>query len=195
MIVRGLLVLASVLILAAVIFPFLVAPPPPLAGNCMRNLKILATATLMYSTDYHGRFPLAQSWQEATSDYHKDPDLLVCPAAPRVKPGYAFNADLHRCDSSTIRAPEKVPMLFESSLGRPNASDHLQSFASRHRGRGNVAFADGHAIAVTSPPAATVEQRPAGKRGRSGRPNGQHTPARGRNTGKTENGLKDGSMR
>ncbi|HTE20953.1 MAG TPA: H-X9-DG-CTERM domain-containing protein, partial [Armatimonadota bacterium] len=88
--------------------------------------------------------------------------MLVCPDAPRMNPGYAFNAELSGRKERSVRAPQTVPMFFDSLLGVRNGSDRLESFARRHRTRGNVAFADGHVESLTTPPPATVRQIPNG---------------------------------
>ncbi|HTE20954.1 MAG TPA: hypothetical protein VK689_21525 [Armatimonadota bacterium] len=127
---------------------------------------------MMYVQDNDGRFALRESWQDATWPYYKPLEAVekisVCPSSPAVAPGYAFNSALHGLRKEALLAPEKTPMLFDSSLGRRNGSDHLQSFAPRHRGRANVAYADGRVKPETTAPPATATLGPTGKTGRSG---------------------------
>jgi prepilin-type processing-associated H-X9-DG protein len=120
--------------------------------SCQSHLRQLGTVVTMYVQDYDGRLPLRESWTDAAFPYSKTESILSCPSAPSLKYGYAYNLALDRKLEKQVRRPEEMPLFFDSTLGRRNAADLLESFAPRHTGTGVVAFLDGHVKAVKTPP-------------------------------------------
>jgi type II secretory pathway pseudopilin PulG len=149
--------LVFIAVLAALLMPnFARARDAARKASCRSNAKIMGTAMMMYLQDYDETFPPAANWQEGVLPYHKTPHTLDCPSRPTVTPGYAFNRQLAEKSLAKVMEPEAAPMLFESSLGTPSASDRLESFATPHAGTGNVAFSNGAVQGVSQAPAATA---------------------------------------
>jgi len=117
--------------------------------QCYRDLLQLALATNMYTQDYNERYPPTDRWSDAVSPYHKSRELYVCPSAPRLRCGYAFNAGLAGLTNQiAAKQPSDIVMLFDARAGW-NVSGGPSLLAFRHRGRANVAFVDGRARSVT----------------------------------------------
>ncbi len=154
----GCLLVLIVVALLAFLFPVVNFGNRPAAqrSTCSSNMKQLATALLMYSQDYDGRFPIAGRWDTDLMPYIKNAAVLRCPA--RAMPsGYAFNSNLSGIDSSRLIAAANVPMIFESSLGSPGTADPLTSFLTPHNGNGGVGYADGRVKFVPTAPSAAVK--------------------------------------
>lgn len=131
---------------------------PDKPPSCQSNLKQLSTALLMYAEDHSGKLPPASSWSVAITAYIKTPDVFQCPNRKKQRFGYAFNSHLSGARIDDIQSPEKVPLLFETSLDRENATDPAASFQTPYQGIGNVAYADGHVKATRSLPIAEPSQ-------------------------------------
>jgi hypothetical protein len=113
--------------------------------ECGQQVRQLAQAVLMYGTDYDDHLPLADTWCDGTYPYVRSDELYRCPAA-REKYGYAFNRNLSYARTRDITDWANVVMLFESSVGKKNASDTGQSICTppRHQYGNNVGYLDGH---------------------------------------------------
>jgi prepilin-type processing-associated H-X9-DG protein len=144
-------------ILAAILFPvFAQARESARRVSCMSNQRRIANALLTYAAD-RGRFPAAATWQQDIAPYLKDgPPVFVCPSRRQVPNGYAYNSVVAGRDPDSIANPSALPLVFESSVGTPNAADRVQSFVTPHRDRGIVAFADGSVRHGPSAPSATA---------------------------------------
>lgn len=153
------------LVLAVILYPLTLQTHHGLSAEmmCRSNLKQLATACAFYQEDYDGQFPGAAHWRDATLAYTASPPgysrLYQCPPSAPGPTGYAFNTVLNGLARKELQYPKSTPMLFDSTLQLPNASDRLQSFARRHgagdRGAvGNVLFVDGHQEALRKAPPA-----------------------------------------
>ena len=59
---------------------------------------------------------------------------------------------LSKAKLAEIAHPEQVVLLFESSIGAPNANDDGKSWVPRHNGTGAVLYADGHVAMVKQKP-------------------------------------------
>jgi len=138
--------------------------------QCVSRLNHLTRAVDMYVEDHDGHYPLSETWQDQVGDVpakagkKPDPKRLICPAAPELPTGYAYNAALHGLAADELEAADAQPVLFDSTLGRKNGSDRLESFAIRHRSDGPglagiIAYADGHVKAVSSAPPASAGLR------------------------------------
>jgi prepilin-type processing-associated H-X9-DG protein len=140
----------------AILFPvFAQAREAARRQSCMTNLKQLSVAILLYAQDHDEKLPLKDSWQDAIVPFGPGsvPLPFTCPSRSAV-PGYAYNASLNAVFIGDLESADTRPLLFDSSLGRANASDLLQSFAPRHARKGVVAFADGSVETVAAAPPA-----------------------------------------
>ena len=158
----------AILAAAALLFPvFSRARDAARGTSCKSNLKQLSVGLLMYVQDYDEKYPPANTWQEGLKPYlaprnasgESTPPqgLLECPSRKDVTPGYAFNRNLAGKGMDKIFVPNQTPVLFESSLGTPNASDALTSFVKPHRDQGNVGFADGTVRSLEQAPPAGID--------------------------------------
>ncbi len=119
--------------------------------SCLSGVKQLAHAALAYRSDHDERFPLRDSWRDASRRYSAQSVDVKCPTAPTGAFGIAFNAVLS--GARPPKSPSLVPLVYDSANPIRNASDPFTSLPSpaRHRGKNNVAYADGHAKGVPSP--------------------------------------------
>lgn len=120
-------------------------------GNCIQNVTQLGMSVQVYA-DEHGALPPADEWCDRLMPVLQTKELLVCPAARRLRSGYAFNRALGGLSTAKLRKlpyPERIVVIFESDLGW-NGAGGPESLVKRprHRGRDVFAFADGSARAV-----------------------------------------------
>jgi len=91
-----LVVIAIIAILAAILFPvFAQAKEAAKKTACISNMRQLVQASMMYTTDADGYYPMGISAQASTSTvffifdhiqpYMKNTDILVCPSYPANK--------------------------------------------------------------------------------------------------------------
>ena len=168
-----LVVIAIIAILAAILFPvFAKAREKARQTTCLSNLKQLALANIMYSSDYGGRFmafcdaSIGCFYAARTLDpYIKNEAIWACPSRswePWWGPWPAHYSYGYFCGnvvagrkSTTIAAPADVVMFIEcnSAPASPNNCcgvrdsgwvrvDWIQNV---HNGGTNLAFVDGHA--------------------------------------------------
>jgi prepilin-type processing-associated H-X9-DG protein len=135
-----------VLLIAAILFPvFAQTRSRPRRTPCLSHLKQSAVAQLMYLSDADDRFPQRDAWTDASYPYTKSWEVFHCPEAKATKWGYAFNGELDRANEKTLKAPETVPMLYDSVNPIKNASDLVASLPILPRHDGNtMGYADGH---------------------------------------------------
>lgn len=139
-----------VLILILLLFPSSGNDKESAKGTaCLSNVKQLALGLNAYAEDADGRYPVKNHWTQASSKYWKGDGVWRCLSLPAGEFGYAFNSKL-----SAAKVPEpsgSAILVFESTTLTPNAFDPFLTFPNpgRHRGRGNLAYADGHAKKVT----------------------------------------------
>lgn len=133
--------------MAAVMFPmFARAREKALALSCQSNIKQICLGILMYSQDYDEKFPLATNWEDiVVSQYIKDQRVAVCPKAPTLRSGYAYNAQLSGRERNTIKKPAETVAILESDKGW-NAAGGRELLPSppRHVDGDNYGFVDGH---------------------------------------------------
>lgn len=124
--------------------------------GCLSQVKQLATALIIYTSDYDDRLPNRDQWMDAIGDYAKNPKIFIDPEIKtKGQHGYSFDSLLSNRDINSFKKPEQQSMLFDSiNLGR-NASDPFSSLPNpgRHDGKNSVAYLDGHAKRVVLPPA------------------------------------------
>jgi prepilin-type processing-associated H-X9-DG protein len=123
-------------------------------AQCLSNVKQLTLAFEMYASDYDERLPPATAWQNELFPYVKNERVWECPSRKEQMPAFSYNALLHCRPLSDIRFPEEQPLVFESDMGRRNASDPGVTFVTPHGKRGHLGYVDGHVKAVPVLPAA-----------------------------------------
>ena len=152
--VEMLFVVAITGILAAVLFPTPCGSREcSKKASCLSNVKQLANALLMYAEDYDDQLPPAIVWTDAVFPYVKNEQISYCPSRKVRDPAYSYNALLHLGRFKDISAPADLPLVFESTLGKRNASDVGSSFYAAHGKRGTVGYADGHVNLMPALPA------------------------------------------
>ena len=151
--ILGLVVLAT--LLALLLFPlFATGHGGSPRKACLSHVKQLAILQIMYAADYDDRFPLRDSWMDATYAYRKRSDILRCPTFVRDKEGpkniYGYAMNLTLSGAKEPPKPETVPLIFESVNLARNASGTLDSLPNpgRHEKRSIIGYSDGHAKAV-----------------------------------------------
>jgi hypothetical protein len=153
--------IAGAAILGALMFPvFARARSAARRTACMSNVKQLSLAVMMYAQDHDEKLPSAAAWQAGTAPYSRDPRALICPEALNLPSGYAYNRMLNHRSLAAVLLPASTPELYDSTLGTPNASDKLQSFAPRHLGVGIIGYVDGHIAAAATAPKASAGLAP-----------------------------------
>jgi len=117
------------------------------AVSCMSNLKQIGLGILQYVQDSDMKFPGADKWMDEIDPYLKAAHgvLYKCPGDTHQY-SYSFNRALSHISDSAIGHPSDVVVVFESSSGKRNQSDHGSTLIkkSRHGGTVNYCFADGH---------------------------------------------------
>jgi prepilin-type processing-associated H-X9-DG protein len=134
---------ASIPFMAALTLPALArAKERAQTINCVNNMKQLALAVRIYSSDNNGQFPPAAKWCDAVQSSVGSPAVFQCPSHPELRCGYAFNGKLDEKKEGEID-PQTV--LFVESQNGWNAAGGPEGLsAHKHSLRGvNVAFADG----------------------------------------------------
>lgn len=116
-----------------------------LRNTCMSQMKQLSLGMMMYTEDYDRQYPPAGKWSKAILPYVKKNDLYNCPA-DNGKNSYAMNRNLDRRKLTTVSAPAKMPLLFESNQHKADAAGLAAEVAKppRHAGGNDFAYVDGH---------------------------------------------------
>jgi prepilin-type processing-associated H-X9-DG protein len=148
----GIIVSAIFLLLApALLLPALAkAKQKAQAIHCVNNVRELAIAMRIYTTDNHDRFPAATNWCDTLRSQAGMTNVFHCPAdSSRSRCSYAFNAQLAGMEVGKV-APEVV-MIFEANGGwNLSGGEELVLTQPRHRRVIVVGFADGHVEQVTA---------------------------------------------
>ncbi|MCC7230665.1 MAG: hypothetical protein IT203_09755 [Fimbriimonadaceae bacterium] len=131
-----------------VLFSVLHPMQPPMgkaqAMRCLSNVKQIAVGTVLYAADYDERLPIADVWQDSIAEYFKSKETFKCPVAASPE-SYAFNSAASGRDSTKVDRPEEAVMEFEADAFARNAHGGPEWFATRHIGKGNLAYVDSHA--------------------------------------------------
>jgi hypothetical protein len=88
-----------------------------MANGCMAKLHALAVAMRDYVEDHDGRFPPASRWCDSLNPYVESDAVFVCPAAPKLRCGYAYNAALSGLRYDVIEDADDIVAFFESDGG------------------------------------------------------------------------------
>jgi len=104
----------------------------------------------MYAGDYDA-LPPAGRWSDCLLE-HVHSGSFVCPEAPRLRSGYAFNRALAGMSAAEfLKLPrlDRTVLLYESDVGWNGAGGPEDLVRQpRHRGKDVCAFADGSGRAV-----------------------------------------------
>jgi hypothetical protein len=113
--------------------------------ECSFRAEILGRAMQMYVLDWDNVLPVAAGWCDSVSEYagpaaeEVDPGFpwssespFVCPSAPALRCGYAFNSELSGVDLNALSDPHNTILLFESDAGW-NAAGGADLLPSRPR--------------------------------------------------------------
>lgn len=145
------LLLVPVAFLAAMLLPALAkAKSKAQTINCVNNVKQLALAARLYSSDNNDNYPTGTNWCDAFNQYAVAPKVYQCPAdLAQLRSGYAFNSKLIGMAEKDVD-PGTV-MIFESDAGW-NACGGRESMIAqpRHGGRYVVGLADGSVQQMTA---------------------------------------------
>lgn len=150
MITSGLMLLVGLPFWSALILPAIAEQKAREAeATCLDHTRQLSQALVAYAGRHEDTFPSAASWcdalkKEGLIDEHSD--LFLCPSAPKLKCGFAFNEMVSEKKKSEV-TPNTV-LIFESSKGWNGAGGPYDLGASRHRSGIMAGFADGTADIV-----------------------------------------------
>lgn len=166
--VEGLVVVAIIGILAAVLFPVFARTHCYGSSNpCQLNQKQIGLAFLQYAQDYDERLPPVASrsagWADLLQPYAKSWFIFNCystPLNPLPATDYFFNGRLAGFAVDRVVLPKKTLLLGEGDDDRPTSTELRRlpvvaledktSPAWRHRETGaNYLFADGHVQFIT----------------------------------------------
>lgn len=167
LIVVGLILLAIMGVLAAVLFPaFLRARVAATEDSCMMNLKRLGGAMRAYQANWNDACPSADTWNDSLAPGFRDRAVFRCPADKSGKPGYAMNRKLSGASRSVLNAGRDTVMLFDSVPGYNQAGGpELLPTEPRHPGGHMVVFADGHVQKVVLSAGQSLNWTPAKAKG------------------------------
>ena len=121
-------------------------------SSCLSNIKQLALACLMYSSDYNGLLPSAtdaQGFQNQVYPYVRNASIFACPGAPNEQ-GYVLNPKLAGKNLNKVSKPAQTPLLWEAGAQVGGLPPAPGATPSRHNGGDNVAYADGHCQWLTA---------------------------------------------
>lgn len=129
-----------------------VPPPavPPKVDSiaCMSRMKQLSTGLMIYLSDNDDVLPPAAKWNDRIMPYLKNVDLFSCPPVKREGKvgGYALNSELSGKKVTSFAEPAKVQLFMETArLGLGVSHGPAEELkVSRHEGKINTAFLDGH---------------------------------------------------
>lgn len=124
------------------------------ATACLSNVKQLATALIIYTSDYDDRLPNRDRWMDAISHITKNPRVFIDPEIKTEEQyGYAFDSHLSNRNVNSFKKPEQHSMLYDSINLARNASDPFNSLPNpgRHKGKNSIAYLDGHAKRIAWP--------------------------------------------
>jgi prepilin-type processing-associated H-X9-DG protein len=115
---------------------------------CLRQVRDLSLALLMYSDENNETFPPADHWCDAILPFVKDHDkkIFVCPDAQNQTCSYALNKNIAGKPLADIDQPADCIAVFESDMGWNKAGDASDlPKPARHNTGNNYGYADGHA--------------------------------------------------
>ena len=119
---------------------------------CMKNMRQVAEAALMFRRDNQGRFPAkAGDFRSSVARYLKPSDIPRCPQDKSSGESYQMNPRILGKRFNEIPIPEDTVMIFEGKAGR---------ILFRHDRRAVVGFADGSVRIVNEAQSRTLRWIP-----------------------------------
>lgn len=117
---------------------------------CLKNIKELGIATILYAGEYKHSLKRVKASQssirEAIAPYIKNESIWRCPY-DRANPSYSFNVKLAGRDFVDLNDPSATVLFYEGEKGQ---------LSFRHNGKAAVCFADGHSRLITKDLAAKL---------------------------------------
>lgn len=111
------------------------------AAECLRNIKQLALAILMFTTDNDDYLRFTPvNWLKKVRPYAQEPVSYTCPLDKSGTISYSLNANIAGKSTVSIKNVMQTVLLYEGNNGK---------LTFRHRGKACVAFIDGSAKLVT----------------------------------------------
>jgi hypothetical protein len=98
--------------------------------TCQSSVHYLARGMQIYATDYEDRLPLAENWMDSVLIYGAEERHLHCPTVSKpleAQFGYAMNSVVSGKEQNKIDAPDKMPLVYDSSDLTRNAHDERSS--------------------------------------------------------------------
>lgn len=138
--VEMLVVIATIAVLAAMLFPILQAAQGKARdATCASNIHEMSLAVQMYAQDHDGVFPVSYvarktgpyySWRQTVQPYVRNTDIFMCPSSvtkgpkaaelpPWLRHGYAMNGWLSAPNLLSIGGGAGRPVS-ESAVGEPS---------------------------------------------------------------------------
>ncbi len=118
----------------------------------MSNVKQVGVGVLIYSSDYDDKLPIADVWMDASFQFVRKKELFHSPGVNDLNAfGLAMRKDLSAQSLTKMVAPEKEPLIFDSTLTQWNANGGLDTLPMPGRYRSGsksvnvVGYADSRA--------------------------------------------------
>jgi hypothetical protein len=128
---------------------------------CIQHEVILVRAMLRYVRDYDNTFPAASTWCDSLRPYVADEGVFVCPSAPALRCGYAFNSAYSGIRYEPGRDNDKFVVIFESDGGwNASGGRELLPRKPRHHGVVFFGFLAGYVAGFPSSALSELEWRP-----------------------------------
>jgi len=160
-----LVVIAIIAILAAILFPvFAKAREKARQTSCMNNQKQITTAILMYAQDHDEMLPEASAIWGVIG---VDKGVLRCPTKSRLSNAYVYNNDVAGLALGKIDKPEAKVMTGDGTYTGTQETQYVKATydnvaylqtnydTSRHGGKLQLSYVDGHVELASSAPTAS----------------------------------------
>jgi prepilin-type processing-associated H-X9-DG protein len=161
---QALLLLVSMGIIAAILFPILFrtreSDHPTPSGSCQSQLKQIALGFKQYIQDYDENYPRARSgtafaknntWPDELMSYIKSRQIFSCPSDTNATAekfiSYGYNSNLSSKNESKMNNSNSIILNYEvtgSALATCGHSMAAVTASTRHLEGSNYSFADGH---------------------------------------------------
>lgn len=122
---------------------------------CLTQIRQLALAVRTYADDFGGTFPTTLYGSTIRAYYTNPAAIVLCPEDSRdlstgsPRGSYGLNAGISSYKLTTlpeVNALSKKPIVILGDSRDEGLT--VSSFNTRHRGKGNIAFLDGHTDSV-----------------------------------------------
>jgi len=150
-----LVVIAIIAILAAILFPvFAKAREKAMTNSCLNNVRQMAIAVSIFSSDNDNRCPAAATvW----NDLKIDRNVLIDPSVGKKTPNaYGYNLSLDNASTTANWLPtaDQVPVIADTQKKSaiPNIFFYPTDYDTRHLGQCVVGYLDTHVAATGTPP-------------------------------------------